>query len=227
MGERHVFQDGGRGGLSPQEYQRLPHATRPDDLAPEAEWGAGRSFGVDLAAWCAAHDHPLVRLVYDGPQAAAGPVADTIRRWYAELGRPTDRLIVPSFVLGDPWRTLQIGAVPYWTFFPVATAVAALDRYLDRADPFREIAVLMFQHGAESPGHTRPDDLRGVVSRHGATVRMIVLDEAKVPHDIGTLGRYGPELARLPDEPTPWTPLPVQTALDSLAATGLDVRRPR
>lgn len=199
VGERHVFQDGGRGGLSPQEYQRLPHATRPDDLAPEAEWGADRSFGVDLAAWCAAHDHPLVRLVYDGPQAAAGPVADTIRRWYAELGRPTDRLIVPSFVLGDPWRTLQIGAVPYWTFFPVATAVAALDRYLDRADPFREIAVLMFQHGAESPGHTRPDDLRGVVSRHGATVRMIALDEAKVPT---TSARWDATVPSWPGSPT-------------------------
>ena len=220
---RHVFQDGGRGGLSPQDYQRRPHAVRPDDVAPEAEWGADPDLTADVERWCRRHDHPLVRVRLDGPQSAAAPVAETIRAWYASLGRPTDRLIVPSFVLGDPWRTLQIGAVPYWTFFAVRPAVAALEDYLASVEPYRQVLVLMFQHGADSPGRATPDDLRRVVARHGGRAEMVALHEAKVPHDIGSLGRYGPALNRVPDEPSPWTPMSVDRALRGLADGGLSV----
>ncbi|WP_104131339.1 hypothetical protein [Cryobacterium sp. M91] len=38
LGERHVFQSGGRGGLTPEQYLALPHTPQADDDAPEAEW---------------------------------------------------------------------------------------------------------------------------------------------------------------------------------------------
>lgn len=225
VGERHVFQVGGRGGLSPGDYLKRPHTPQPDDEAPEAEWGSDESFVEAVSSWCGAHGHPLVRLVFDGPQAASHPVAVTIRDWYAELGRPTGRLIVPSFVLGDPWQTLAAGRVPYWTFFAVDSALTALDSHLARVSRYREVAVLIFQHGARSPGYAAPEAWRRVVERHGAEFRLVAVDERRSPHDIGSLGRYGPELQRWSDEPTGWSPLAVDVALSGLAAAGLDVVR--
>ena len=223
VGDRHVFQNGGRGGVEPEDYLRGPHSPSADDDAPEAEWGAEPRFLDGLRAWCAAHGHPFVRFGYDGPQSTAGPVASTIRRWYGELGRPTDRLIVPSFVLGDPWRTLQIGAVPYWTFFPVRPALAGLEGYLRSAEPYREVRMLVFQHGVDSPGRATVEDWRRVVEAHGSRLELVAVEERKDPHDIGSLGRYGPALARVADEPTPWTPMPVGWALRRLASAGLPV----
>lgn len=223
VGEQQVFQNGGRGGLQPSDYLRGPHSPVADDRAPEAEWGTAPGFVDSVRAWCRDHGRTFIRLVYDGPQAVARPVAGTIRDWYADLGRPTERLIVPSFILGDPWRTLQIGAVPYWTFFPVRSALTALDDYLEAAEPYRDVQLLVFQHGADSPGRARIADWRRVVARHGADLQLVAVDPEKDPHDIGSLGRYGPDLAELPDEPTGWSPLDVSQALELLAAHGLTV----
>jgi hypothetical protein len=224
VGERHVFQTGAQGGYSPDEYLRDPHAPRPDDEASEAEWGADPELTTAMAAWCAAHGHPLVRVRYRGPQAAAHPVAMTVRTWVRERGEPADRLIVPSFVLGDPWRTVTTAAVPYWTFFAVAPALRALDEHLRLADPYRRVDVLLFQHGVRSPGVATPEEWIGVVRRHGAEPQLPGLDPRRFPHDIGALGRYGPALARMPAARRPWTPLTVEAALKGLTEHGLDAR---
>jgi hypothetical protein len=43
--ERHVFQTGAQGGVTPEAYLRSVHAPRPDDQSPEAEWGPRRRSG--------------------------------------------------------------------------------------------------------------------------------------------------------------------------------------
>ncbi len=78
----------------------------------------------------------------------------------------------------------------------------------------------MFQHGADSPGRAPARDWRRVIEAQGPTARLVALDQRKDPHDIGSLGRYGPELAALADEPTPWTPLEVAEALAGLRSRG-------
>jgi hypothetical protein len=191
--------------------------------APEAEWGADPGLGAAVADWCAAHDHPLVRLRYRGPQAAAHPVATVLRDWYADRGEPADRLLVPSFVLGDPWRTIAAAAVPYWTFFAVQPALRALEAHLAAAAPYRSVDVLLFQHGVMSPGVARPDEWLAVARRHGARGRLLALDARRFPHDVASLGRYDRALAGLPQATRPWSPLDVRTALAGLAAQGLDV----
>jgi hypothetical protein len=223
VGDRHVFQAGAQGGLEPAEYLRRPHTPAPDAEAPEAEWGADPGLGAAVADWCAAHDHPLVRLRYRGPQAAAHPVATVLRDWYADRGEPADRLLVPSFVLGDPWRTIAAAAVPYWTFFAVQPALRALEAHLAAAAPYRSVDVLLFQHGVMSPGVARPDEWLAVARRHGARGRLLALDARRFPHDVASLGRYDRALAGLPQATRPWSPLDVRTALAGLAAQGLDV----
>ncbi len=218
VSERHYFQLGGHGGLSPADYLRMPSAPPADIDAPEAEWGADPDFVAAVEQWCLDHDHPLVRLRYRGPQEAAHPVAVAYRQWIADRGEGADRLIVPSFVLGDPWRTLNAALVPYWTFFPVRPAVRALADHLERSRPYREVYLLMFQHGADSPGVASPDDLVDAVRRSGATPRLIAVDPRRSPHDIGSLGRYGPQLDELPRARRPWAPMSWQTAVRVLGS---------
>lgn len=223
LGERHVFQPGAQGGVGPADYLGRPHTPRPDGEAPEAEWGASPAFGAALAAWCARTGHPLVRLRYTGPQAPAHAVARLLRGWYADRGEPADRLVVPSFVLGDPWRTLIRAAVPYWTFFPVRPALHALARHLAASPPYRHVDVLLFQHGVRSSGVASPADWLDVITRSGARGRLLGLDPRRFPHDIASLARYGPALDGLPPARVPWSPLGLDRALAGLSDAGLDV----
>jgi hypothetical protein len=148
-----------------------------------------------------------------------------LRSWYQERGEPADRLLVPSFVLGDPWRTIGAGAVPFWTFFPVQPALRALDAHLAAVPPYRSVDILLFQHGVASEGIARPDEWLAAARRHGAIARLLAVDPRRFPHDVASLGRYGHALAALPRATRPWTPLSVTTALDDLAAAGLTVSR--
>lgn len=216
VGERHVFQSGAQGGLLPDDYLQRPHTPRPDTTAPEAEWGADPQFGASVAAWCAAHDHPLVRITFPSPQAISGPVANTFRDWFAGRGEDTERLVVPSFVVGDPWKMINTASVPYWTFFAVQPALDGLNDFLEQSPPFTDVDVMLFQHGVMSAGIARPDAWDKVIRAHGARPHFPGLVRSKFPHDIGYLGRYGRALSTLPSAEKPWQPLPPQRGMQSL-----------
>lgn len=221
-GDRHWFQTGGLGGLSPQEHLAAPHAPGADAEAPEAEWGAEPSFIDSIADWCAEHDHPAIRISYQGPQQASHPVAAIMRSWMAARDEQTDRLIVPSFILGDPWRHLNHGLVPFWTYFPVRDAIESLERHLQRADRYRKVYVLGFQHGVRSPGVAMPDDFLTTIARHGAEPELLAVRAAEWPHDIGSLARYGAALDALPTAQRPWSPLSPAAATEALGSTLAD-----
>lgn len=216
-----MFQTGAQGGRDPAAYLAEPHAPRPGDEAPEAEWGADPGLSAAVEAWCTAHGHPLVRVTFHGPQAPAHAVASVIRARYRERGEDADRLLVPQFVLGDPWRTLTTASVPYWTFFSVQPALQVLDDHLARTDRYRTVDLLLFQHGADSDGIATPDDWEAVVRRHGAEARFPGLDRRRFPHDIAVNARYDRALRALPPARRPWTPLPVRETIDQLEAVGI------
>ena len=221
VGERHVFQPGAQGGLRPQDYLDRPHTPTTDDESPEAEWGAEPGFTAAVADWGRAHGRTVVTLTLTGPQEAAHPVATVFRDWYRRRGQADDQLLVPTFIVSDPWRTLITGSVPFWAFFSVQPALAALEDHLARSDPYAVVRLLLFQHGADSPGIATPADWTAVIEKHGARADFLGLDTDKFPHDIGFLGRYGPRLATLPRARHLWSPLDVNTALTGLAAAGL------
>jgi hypothetical protein len=223
IGDRHVFQTGAQGGVEPEDYLARPHTPRPDDEAAEAEWGADRCLGAAVAAWCAESGHPLITLTYTGPQVPADAVATVLRTWYRGRGEAGDRLLVPSFVLGDPWTTISTATVPYWTFFSVQPALRALDLHLAASPPYQQVDILQFQHGVCSAGVATPQNWVDVARRHGATARLVGLDPGRFPHDIATLGRYAGALADLPPARTVWRPLDPSAALHGLQADGLSV----
>lgn len=222
VGERHLFQTGAQGGQQPRDYLARPHTPRPDGEEPEAEWGADPHLGNALADWCTAHGHPLLRLSYSGPQSPAHAVATVMRDWYRRRAEPGDRLLVPSFILGDPWRTINAAAVPFWTFFSVQSALHALDAHLQTSAPYRAVDILLFQHGVPSTGIAHPDQWLAVARRHTASARLLALDPQRFPHDIASLGRYGHELAALPPARRPWSPLDVRAVTHGLRQAGLD-----
>lgn len=216
VGERHFFQSGAQGGQSPEDYLARPHTPRPDTWAPEAEWGAQPQFGAALAAWCAAHGHPLRLLSYQGPQAPAHAVARLMRRWYTSRGEAGDRLIVPSFILGDPWATLRAAAVPYWTFFAVKSALDAFHAHLQDSSAYRAVDILLFQHGVRSLGIAEPDQWLAVARRYTPRARLLALDPRRSPHDVASLGRYAGAFKALPAARRPWSPLSLDHALEAL-----------
>ena len=224
VGERHVFQTGAQGGLDPQDYLGRPHTPTPDEEAPEAEWGADPDFLAAAAEWGRTHGRTVVTMTLPGPQEAAHPVARVFRDWYARRGQADDQLLVPTFIVADPWLTMITGSVPFWAFFSVQSVRAALEDHLARSDPYAVVRLMLFQHGADSPGIAHPDDWAATIEKHGARPDFMGLDIDRFPHDFGFLGRYGPRLARLPRAHRLWSPLDVNTALTGLAIAGLEVR---
>jgi hypothetical protein len=146
-----------------------------------------------------------------------------MRDWYRARGESADRLVVPCFVLCDPWQTICAAAVPFWIFFAVQPALRSLDAYLSEAERYAEANLFLFEHGADSPGIATPEQFAAVVRRHGAEAHLDGLEPARFPHDIGTLGRYGKVFDQLPRARQPWSPLPVEQALGGLAAAGVSV----
>ena len=216
IGPRHVFQVGGQGGVEPEELLRRPHTPAADEPAPEAEWGLPRQFIDDLVGRCSALGMPVAEIAYGHPQEAAGPVAEVLRRWFRQRGEGADRLVVPSFILGDPWTSINKALTPYWTFFSVQPALKALSDYLDHAEPFTDVHLFLFQHGVMSEGIATPDEFCAVARDHGARPHLEAVRRSKFPHDIGSLGRYGDVFARLPAATRPWAALEVDTALRDL-----------
>ncbi|HEY6686400.1 MAG TPA: hypothetical protein VI094_09365 [Propionibacteriaceae bacterium] len=221
IGPRHVFQTGGRGGTPPERYLARPHTPTPDDDAAESEWGLHPDFCDHVRAWCGQRGYRYAEISYDGPQAPAAAVATVMRDWYRARGEPSSRLVIPCFILGDPWQTICAAAVPFWLHFAVQPALQALDAYLDNTEPYSDVNVFLFEHGTKSPGIATPEEVAEVIRRHGARAHFDGLDPERFPHDIGTLGRYGRVFDQLPRARKPWSPLGIQDALGGLADAGL------
>ena len=240
VSDRHVFQFGARGGATPGEYHeggprvraflRAQGAERdrwdppePDGEAPEAEWGLAPELADDVHRWAAAHGHPVRELVLDEPEDLSGPVAGLYRRWYADRGLPTDRLLVESFVLHDPIAVQRSARVPFWTVFPVQPSLARTRAHLSGAEPYTDARVLLFSHGVDSIGLARPAQWRALP---GAP-RPMAVSERRFPADFPVFARYGPALRRdRPRHPLPDRQLPLSALDDVAAALTANRRRP-
>lgn len=240
VADRQVFQFGARGGATTEEYLSggprvsafLHHhgvardrwdPPAPDDEAAEAEWGLAPQLADDVRRWAAAHGHPVRELVLDHPDELSGPVADLYRRWYAQRGLSTGRLLVESFVLHDPVAALRSGRVPYWTLFPVQPSLHRARSYLASTDPYQDTAVLLFSHGVDSIGLARPREWRQLPGR----VHLLGVDEHRFPADFPTFARYGPALRRdRPHWPLPDEQLPLSVLDDVDAALTAARQRP-
>jgi hypothetical protein len=242
LGDRHVFQVGGFGGMPPPEYhtgslrvadylrryragvQRWPTPV-PDTDSPEAEWGFEPGLRDDVMEFADRHGFRVRRLVSDDAEALSPVVADLYRWWHTERGLPADRLVIDSFFLLDPWWTLRVGAVPYWSVFPVQPSADALCRYLDGVEPYDHLQLGLFCHGVTSVGLATVEQWREVLARARVSGRFAGVVPHRYPVDPQAFDGYLRALRATPGR----YPLPASLPLDALETflhTGAD-RYPR
>ncbi len=211
LGDRHTFQVGGLGGLEPMEYYegsdtvarflaeqgagiRAWDAPEPDVDAPEAEWGFEPALRTDVERFARERGHEVRRLTFDHPQDLSPFVATLYRDRNATRRITTDRLFVQSFALVEPWWTLRTGSVPYWTAFNTRPDAAALESYLEEAEPYDEIWATLFAHGVESAGLASIERWRSALSAARDRSGFVGVDEAEYPYDVETHVRYHADL---------------------------------
>ncbi len=211
IADRHYFQPGGMGGAEPEEYvegsprvaeylerygshRREWQQVEPNEEQPEAEWGFAEPLRDDVARFAAENGYRVRRLRFAEPEDLSPFVADLYRWWYRQRGIDDARLLGSMFIAMNPWWTLRTASVPWWAKFGTQPSADELERYLDSADPFDELYLMLFSHGIEGVGQApieRWQRILGRARRHGAFVGV---DEDEFPADFATLTRYHEEL---------------------------------
>jgi hypothetical protein len=229
VGERHFFQFGGKGALTPEDYfqdsqqitdflrrrgskHRLWNLPTPDGWWPESEWGYDSALSEDIEAFARERGLRIRRIVFQNPQDLSPLVADLYRWWYRARGLPSDRLLVESFTFLQPWWTLRLGLVPYWTVFNDRTSLNRLDNYLDTAEPYDEIYANLFSNGLYSLGMASIEQWRTMFHRARQHGRFIGVNEQKYPRDMASFIRHYTDLKKLDGR----YPMPESLPLDRL-----------
>jgi hypothetical protein len=101
---------------------------------------------------------------------------------------------------------------PFLVTFNTEPSAAWLERYLDDAGPYDEIAMMLFAHGADSIGLAPIERWRGILNRARHRGMFLGVDERDYPRDFATFARYHAALPKLPEgqpspEPLSWPEL--------------------
>lgn len=213
VGERHVFQVGGVGGTTLDEYRHggprverflAAHGARrrrwepppADEEAPEAEWGFAPQLDDDLLAFARRRGYRLSRLVLPTPHDLSAVVAALYRHWYRDCGLPADRLLVEMFFLVEPYWMLRSGAVPYWLLFNTEPDLDRLREWLDHTDPFARIDMTLLSTAIDPIGMVSPARWRDEVLARAPAGGFPGMDVRRYPYDLGSLARYHHALKR-------------------------------
>ncbi len=214
LGDRHVFQFGGKGGLEPEDYfrdsQELTdflqrqgskyhtwHPPEPDGYWPESEWGFEPSLRADVMEFAREHGLRVCRIVFNDPQDLSPLVADLYRWWYQVRGLPSDRLLVESFTYLHPWWALRLGLIPYWAVFNDQTSLDHLNQYLDTAPPYDEIYANLFSNGLESLGMASIDQWQSMLGRAIKQGSFVGVNPDTYPADNASFIRHYTDLKKL------------------------------
>jgi hypothetical protein len=208
LGNRHYFQFGGVGGLKPEEFiegnsQRVKdflkkynspydgwNPPRPDDEMPESEWGYESKMTQDIERFTKDQGFALKRLRFTEPDHLSPLVADLYRWWYKRRRIVSNRLIVESFILHEPYWALRTGSVPFWLKFVKEPSFEKIMQYLDERDAFDEIFMMLFSHGTESVGLVPIEKWKEVLAKAGKRGEFMGVSEKNYPWDFGSFVRF-------------------------------------
>ena len=223
LGDRHYFQFGGMGAISPEEYyqgsERIRdflqnqkseaeywEAPEPTGKSPEAEWGFEPALLEDLEDFCRTKSFTLSKISFEYPQEPSPFIADLYRWWYPMVKLPSERLLVESFTVHAPLLTIRKGSIPYWLFFNVDPAADILEEYLKASPPFEEIYMMILSHGKDSLGHTSVERWRSLMDYAKSRHDFVGVDEEKYPKDLAVYARYSPDFKKKIEEEYPLPP---------------------
>jgi hypothetical protein len=151
----------------------------------------------DLATLARDAGWRLVRLRFSHPEELSPAIADLYRQWYRSRGMPGDRLLGECFLLIEPWWTLRSGSVPYWMVFNTEPSRAGLAGYLDNADPYDEIRLLLFSHGVDSIGLAPIDAWERLLTQARKIGVLTGVDRDAYPRDFASIARAHRELSQI------------------------------
>ena len=69
------------------------------------------------------------------------------------------------FVYLQPWWSIRLGLVPFWTVLNDQRSAYALDSYLEKAKPYDEIYINLFSNEIEALGHAPINQWRSILNR--------------------------------------------------------------
>jgi len=137
LGPRSVFQVGGWGGVSPEEFlegsERLTqYAQRnglktghwslntdhwPLERGPESEWGCEPGLAEALEAFCKREGFRFVRIPLPHPNDFSRLAFSTARRLLEKEGRQPAGVVIEMFSQFDSNAAMQSGLLPLWLIF--------------------------------------------------------------------------------------------------------------
>ena len=201
INDRHYFQVGGYGGITVDEYlhggprvQRFLKrvGSRRDQFALpeitgeylEAEWGFDEDLLIRHHCYGIA---PQLRCRggarFDEPYRPIRPVADFYREWYTELGRPTDKLLIESFMLLEPYWCLRTGCIPYWAVFTGRPCLMTFSDYV-RQHRFDWMYLTLFSNIVRSIGVPRGRDWARIIESASSGHALLGVDPEQFPFDL-------------------------------------------
>jgi hypothetical protein len=144
VGERSVFQVGGWGGISAQEFlegsERLSRYCRearlprcdwrlpgfPLEEGPESEWGCEPGLGEALQDFCLREGYRFIKISLPEPHDYSRLAFQAMARLLEEQGRTPGGVLVEMFSQFDVTAALQAGLLPLWLVFNTADSLAFL-----------------------------------------------------------------------------------------------------
>lgn len=237
VGERHVFQHGALGGACEQEFHegservadylerygspyRRCDGPEVTERAPEAEWGFEPALLDDLRRIARERRYRLVRVRFPEPHALSPLVADFYRAEYRRRAVPGNRLVLPSFIVLEPYWTLKTGSVPFWMQFTMEPSLRATHEYLDGTEPYADIGLLLFQHGVEAAGLPSTEQWQALLDRARRDGRWLGAQPQEFPKDFAQYARYDEALQSWPARHPVPGPLPLHRFEEFAAGAG-------
>jgi hypothetical protein len=200
LSDRHYFQVGGYGGITIDEYQhggprvkeflqrsgsKREHFVLPEITGEhlEAEWGFDESMLESINGLAAERGFKVKQLYFTHPQDPVRPIADFYRDWYTSIGRPTDKLLIESFMLLEPYWCLRTGSIPYWAVFTGQPSYDDIAEYLSQYE-LDYVYMTLFSNIVRSIGVPDGREWQELAQRAQIDHALLGVDREKFPFDL-------------------------------------------
>ncbi|KEO75747.1 hypothetical protein [Anditalea andensis] len=225
INKRFSFQFGCVGGADQEDYFQKTDRTaaflekynanvrswdppKTDSHQPESEWGFDPAISDDILRIAKDNDYGVREWKFEDADDPSPFVAELYKWFYHKNGVLTNRLVVESFIMHDPYWMLKTGSIPFWMKFNMETSAARLKEYLEKSDQYDEIYLMLFSHGTEGIGFTGIEDWKKIIGKSRYKNDFLGVDTEKFPWDLGSMIMYNKDFQeKITDRYTFGTPL--------------------
>jgi hypothetical protein len=208
LSDRHFFQVGGLGALTPREYLHGGDRVKaflkrvgsksdkwdtfsPSGEYPEGEWGFFGDCLEEISDFAEKTGHPLWRLIFEHPEDISPFTAELYAWWYKKHSIESGRLIVENFGLVVPYDVIETRSIPFWLAFNTDPSNEKIRKYLENGRSFREIYLMLMSNAlAEGIGLTPVTEWEKILNKAGSKGKFLGVDKKEYPLDLATFVKY-------------------------------------